>query len=355
MSTVDRSSEGAAGARPDRPDRSRPVTIAVIADEAGVSVPTVSKVLNGRPDVAPATRARVEEILERHRYKRRRGRNAATSPLIDLVFHEFDSGWTMEIIQGVEVVAGSARVGVVLSELGGEHRPPQEWLDAVVARRPLGVIFVQSDLDTAQRRQLDRRSIPFVVVDTAGEPPTGVPTVGSANWNGGLLATRHLLELGHRRVAVITGPVDVLCSRARVDGYRTGLDEAGVAADPDLIRYGNFNVHGGYEHATELLSRPDRPTAIFAGSDLQALGVLRAARELGLRVPQDVSIVGYDDLPVAEWIEPALTTIHQPLREMASTATRMLLGLAEGRQPPNLRIDLATELVVRESTAPPPA
>lgn len=354
MSTVDRAAGGAADAELTHAQRSGPVTIATIASEAGVSVPTVSKVLNGRPDVAPATRARVEESLERHKYKRRRGRNPATSPLIDLVFHEFDSGWAMEIIQGVEVVAGSARVGVVLSELGGEHRPPQEWLDDVMARRPLGVIFVQSDLDISQRRQLDSRSIPFVVVDTAGEPSTGVPTVGSANWNGGLLATRHLLSLGHRRVAVITGPADVLCSRARVDGYRTALEEEGLAVDPGLIRYGNFHVRGGHDHATELLSRPDRPTAIFAGSDLQALGVLRAARELGLRVPQDVSIVGYDDLPVAEWIGPALTTVRQPLREMAGTATRMLLGLAEGKQPPNLRIDLATELVVRQSTAPPP-
>lgn len=330
-----------------------PVTIATIAAAAGVSVPTVSKVLNGRPDVAPATRARVEESLDRLDYRRRRGTTPPVSPLIDLVFHEFDAGWAMEIIKGVEVAAGSARVGVVLSELGGQHRPRQEWLDDVLARRPLGVIFVLSDLDAAQRRQLETRSIPFVVVDTAGEPPDGVPTVGSGNWNGGLIATRHLLGLGHRRIAVISGPADVLCSRARIDGYRTALDEAGIAVDPAMVRYGNFFVTTGHEHTLELLALPDPPTAIFAGSDLQALGVLRAARELGLRVPDDLSVVGYDDLPVSAWIGPSLTTIRQPLQEMAATATRMVLGLARGQKPANLRIDLSTELVVRESTAPP--
>ena len=328
-------------------------TIALIAAEAGVSIPTVSKVLNGRTDVAAVTRARVEEVIDRYQYRRRRGRAQTGPGLLDRVFHELDAGWSVQIIKGVESVAGPERLGVVLSELGGAHRPRQEWLDDVLARRPRGVILVLSDLDPAQRRQLETRSIPFVVVDTAGEQPAGVPTVGSANWAGGLAATRHLLGLGHRKIAVVSGPVDVLCSRARIDGYRTALDEAGVAVDPGLVRYGDFFVGGGYTHGMDLLDRPDRPTAIFAGSDFQALGVLRAARELGLRVPQDLSVVGYDDLPVTEWIGPPLTTIHQPLYEMAATATRMVLGMARGEAPANPRIELGTELVIRESTAPP--
>ena len=234
-------------------------TIALIAAEAGVSIPTVSKVLNGRTDVAAVTRARVEEVIDRHQYRRRRGRAQTGPGLLDLVFHELDAGWSVQIIKGVESVAGPERLGVVLSELGGAHRPRQEWLDDVLARRPRGVILVLSDLDPAQRRQLETRSIPFVVVDTAGEQPAGVPTVGSANWAGGLAATRHLLGLGHRKIAVVSGPVDVLCSRARIDGYRTALDEAGVAVDPGLVRYGDFFVGGGYTHGMDLLDRPDRP------------------------------------------------------------------------------------------------
>jgi len=331
-------------------------TIAAIAAEVGVSVPTVSKVLNGRRDVAPETRARVEEAIARHGYRARRGTGPSPSRprLLDLVFHDHGAPWALEIIRGVESVAGPARIGVVLSELGGAHRPQQEWLDDVLARRPLGVVLVLSNLAPAQRAQLQTRSIPVVVVDTAGEPLPGVPAVGSANWNGGLLATKHLLELGHRRIAVISGQPDVLCSRARVDGYRSALDQAGVPVDPSLIRYGDFWVDLGYEHGLELLSRPDRPTAIFAGSDYQALGVLRAARELELRVPEDLSVVGYDDLPVVSWIGPPLTTVRQPLSDMAATATRIVLDLADGKVPTNPRIDLATELVVRESTAPPP-
>ncbi len=330
-------------------------TIAAIAREAGVSVPTVSKVLNGRPDVSPATRARVEAAIEKHQYRRRRAKAGPGSRLIDLVIHELDFAWAVELIKGVEQVAAAARVGVVLSELGGAHRPPQEWLDDMLVRPPLGVILVLSGLDVSQRRQLAARSIPVVVVDTAGEPPTDVPVVGSGNWNGGLVATRHLIGLGHRRIAVIAGPADVMCSRARIDGYRTALEEAGLAVDPALVRHGDFFVGGGYTHGAALLDLPEPPTAIFAGSDLQAVGVMRAARERGLRVPEDLSLVGYDDLPVAAWLGPPLTTVRQPLQEMAATAARMVLDLARGEAPSNLRIDLATELVVRESTAPPRA
>lgn len=332
----------------------RSTTIAAIAKDAGVSVPTVSKVLNGRPDVSPATRARVEEAIERHGYTRRRARSVVGPPLVDLVMHQLDFAWSVEVITGIEQVCAEAKVGVVLSELGGAHHPSQEWLDAVLARKPLAVILVQTGLDQSQRRQLAARSIPAVVVDTAGELPTDMPTVGSANWNGGLAATRHLLGLGHRRVGMITGRPDVLCSRARVDGYGSAHDEAGIPVDPALVRNGNFSVEAGYRNAGALLDLPDPPTAIFAGNDLQALGVLRATHERGLRVPEDLSVVGYDDLPLAAWLCPPLTTVRQPLQKMASTAARMVLDLANGTTPPNLRIDLATELVLRASTAPPP-
>jgi LacI family transcriptional regulator len=334
--------------------RAGPATIATIASEVGVSSATVSKVLNGRADVAPATRARVEASLERHRYRRRNRRQAISAGQIDLVFHEFDSAWAMEIIRGAEAVAGAARVGILLSQLDGEYCPPEPWLAAVLARRPLGVLFVLCHPTQAQGQRLQRQRIPFVCVDTDSATAAPVPTVGSNNWTGGLLATRHLLELGHRRIAVIAGPQDVLCSRARLAGFRSAHDEAGVAVDPGLVRYGNFWVDAGYEHGLDLLDREDRPTAVFAGSDMQAMGVLRAARRLGLEVPRDLSVVGYDNVPMATWIGPALTTVNQPLRNMAGTATRMLLDMAAGDDLSTSRIDLVTELVVRESTAPPP-
>ncbi len=180
-----------------------------------------------------------------------------------------------------------------------------------------------------------------------------MPTVGSSNFNGGLLATRHLIELGHRRIGIISGQDDVLCSRERVAGFRFAHEEAGLAIDPELVRYSNFSVSGGYRHGMELLAtRTGRPRS-SPGSDMQALGVLRAARRLGLHVPDDLSLIGYDNVPLSEWTDPALTTINQPLRDMAGTATRMLLDLARGVHLTTSRIDLVTELIVRESTAPP--
>lgn len=328
-------------------------TIATIADEVGVSVTTVSKVLNGRADVAPETRARVEASLRRHQYRRRNRRQPTDTSHLDVVFHEYNSAWTMEIIRGIDTVIVPADIRMGLSHLSGSHRPAQRWLDGVLARRPLGVLFVLCTVSDTQRHQLERQQIPFVVVDSDSATSASVPTVGANNWNGGLAATRHLIELGHRRIAIVSGPQDVLCSRARVAGFRSAHDDAGLPVDPDLVRYGNFHVGGGYGHAMELLSRPDRPTAVFAGSDMQAMGVYRAAGKLGLAIPGDLSVIGYDNLPVAEWILPALTTVNQPLQDMAGAATRMLIDLARGAEPPTTRIDFVTELVVRESTTPP--
>ncbi|WP_404870200.1 LacI family DNA-binding transcriptional regulator [Kitasatospora griseola] len=329
-------------------------TLSEIARAAGVSAPTVSKVLNGRTDVAPATRAKVEEILRRTGYRRRRT-TAPPSRLLDLVFHQLDSAWAVEVIRGVENVARDEGLSIVLSESAGRLTPGQTWVDGVLARRPAGVVLVLSDLDAAQRDQLTSRDIPFVVLDPAGDPADGVPAVGTGNWQGGLAATRHLLDLGHRRIAVISGPSGMMCSRARVDGYRTALETARLPVDPELIHEGDFHHEAGYAAARALLTHDDRPTAIFAGNDLQALGVYEAARELGLRVPQDLSVVGFDDLPLARWVGPPLTTVRQPLVEMAETAARLAVELGRGEHPAATRVDLATSLVVRASTAPPPA
>jgi DNA-binding LacI/PurR family transcriptional regulator len=326
-------------------------TIAKIAEQAGVSVPTVSKVLNGRSDVAAATRARIESLIQEHGY-RRRSASTAAGPMIDLVFSQLGGEWAMELIRGVEEVARAEGVELVLSECGGALRPRQEWIESVLNRRPLGVIMVFSDLDADQRAQLETRRIPFVVVDPVGDVGDDVPSIGSANWNGGRLATNPLRNLGHQRIGMIGGPIDTLCSRQRVDGYTDAQRSTGADVDPALIRWGDFSVDGGYREALALLRLPDPPTAIFAGSDMQALGVYQAARELGLDIPRDLSVVGYDDLPVAQWVTPALTTVHQPLHQMAQLAARVVIDLSRGKTPAALRLDLAVDMKVRQSTGP---
>jgi len=338
------------------PPHSR-ATLSEIAAAAGVSVPTVSKVVNGRPDVAPVTRERVKAVLRQHSYRPRRAQSDRRVGLVDLVFVDLGSPWAMEILSGVEEVAHRAGTGVVVSAVHGRNRtrPDRSWLENLSARRSDGVLLVLSQLSAGQQALLDELGIPVVIVDPAGQPAPGVPSVGAANWAGGLSATEHLIGLGHERIAVVGGPADVLCSRARVDGYRAAMAAAGLKVRAGYVRSGNFTSPAGYAETIALLALPQPPTAIFVCSDQMALGSYEALYERGLRTPDDISIVGFDDLDEARWAVPPLTTVRQPLTEMAGLATRMLFQLINGDELETPRVELATPLVVRSSTAPPPA
>jgi DNA-binding LacI/PurR family transcriptional regulator len=340
------------GSVPEEPgtDTSRPVTIAYIAESAGVSVPTVSKVLNGKSGVGAETRARVEDLITRYGY--RKPAAAQRSRIVELVFRELESLWAVEIIRGVEHTARAHRVKVMISELGLHDTPGALWQDTV-SHRPHCVLSV-AQLSAGEREELAAKGIPFVVFDPSGELPDGVPFVGATNWSGGRAATRHLLGLGHRRIAAIAGPERLLYFAARLDGYRSALAAAGVPADPRLVVHAEPTREDGRAAARALLALPERPTAIVTANDLQALGVYQAAREAGLRVPEDLSVVGFDDLPVAAWVDPPLTTVHQPLTEMAVAATELALALGRGEAVDRTGLELATTLTVRASTAPPP-
>ncbi|WP_234361807.1 LacI family DNA-binding transcriptional regulator [Plantactinospora sp. BB1] len=334
-----------------RGDPTTPVTISYIAESAGVSIPTVSKVINGRSGVAANTRARVEAVI--HQYGYRKPAPVSRSNMMELVFDELEHLWGLEIIRGVERVARRQRVGVVLTEFGPQRNAIRYWIDDTLARRPACIVTV-AQLSQEQRDQLRARGIPFVVFDPTAELPDDVPFVGATNWAGGRSATRHLVELGHRRIAMIGGPDQILCCRARLDGYRSAMEGAGLAVESDLLVRTALTQQGGYQAAADLLARPQRPTAIFACNDLQALGVYQAARAAGLRIPADLSVVGFDDLPVTALVDPALTTVHQPLIEMAMAATELALALGRGEKAPQAGLELATTLTVRQSTAPPP-
>ncbi|MEU6356593.1 LacI family DNA-binding transcriptional regulator [Streptomyces sp. NPDC047072] len=333
-----------------RVDSSRPVTIAYIAETAGVSVPTVSKVINGKSGVSADTRARVEELVTRYGYRKPSG--PSRSNVVELVFRELKDMWAVEIIRGVEEVARRHGVGLMVSRFGLHDSTPS-W-DDTVSRRPKCVLSV-AQLSAAEREQLAAKGIPFVVFDPTAELPDDVPFVGTTNWSGGRAATRHLTDLGHRRIAMIGGPQDVLFCVARLDGYRSALHAAGLAVDPELVVHTDLTREDGCAAARSLLALPERPTAIFAANDLQALGVYQAAREAGLRIPDDLSVVGFDDLPVVAWVDPPLTTVHQPLTEMAVAATELALTLGRGEQAPQAGLEIATTLTVRGSTAPPPS
>jgi LacI family transcriptional regulator len=329
-------------------------TLALIAAEAGVSQATVSKVINGRSDVAPATRERVERLLRSHNYLAPgRQARARRSGLVDLIIGGLDSAWAVEILRGVEAECAQRGVGTVVSLVPPGEATPSSWAALPVLHHSDGVILVTSEVTDQQRAQVERNGLALVVIDPIDLPGNGVPSIGATNWAGGLSATEHLLALGHRRIATIGGRKEMLCSQARIDGYRAALERAGIEVDRELIRFGDFQHEGGFRCAQELLALPDPPTAIFAGSDQQAMGVYEAARQAGLRVPQDLSVVGFDDLPMCEWLSPPLTTVRQPLEEMGRVAARTLFLLLEEQRLVSPRMELATELKVRHSTAPP--
>jgi LacI family transcriptional regulator len=346
-----------AGTKPDGDDhgprsrrRSR-TTLAAIAAEAGVSLPTVSKVVNGRPDVASDTRALVERLLGEREYQRPTPRRRRRSGLIDLIFNGLDSPWAVEILRGVEDWCTAHGIGAAVSAVRHGAARPASWTSALASHETDGVILVTSELTMPQLRQVRGEGIPLVVVDPVSLPDPDLPSVGATNWAGGLAATEHLVSLGHVRIGAITGPAGYLCSRARVDGYRSALERAGLEFGQALVRHGDFYHEGGYTCGGALLDLARRPTAIFAGSDQQALGVYEAARQRGLRIPQDLSVVGFDDLPAAAWVSPPLTTVRQPLADMGRVAAEMLGDLIETIPLRSQRVELSTELIVRESTA----
>lgn len=326
--------------------------IATIAELAGVSPPTVSKVLNGRGGVGEQTRQRVEALLRDHGYRRRRA--SGTAHCIEVVFHQMLPSIAMEILRGVQEVAGARDCTVGFTDVRRRVLAGLPWMEPLLLRQPTAVITVFSLVTADQGERFLAGGIPLVAIDPVGEMfPT--PAVGANNWSGALAATRHLLDLGHRQIGLITGPVKDLSARARLDGFRAALDYAGVPFDETLERRGVFTFEEGRDLGTQLLARPDRPTAVVCGNDLQAFGVYAAAREAGLRIPEDLSVVGFDDVDQAAWLAPPLTTVRQPFGEIGATAARLALALADGQSLSQERYELGTALVVRASTAPPAA
>jgi DNA-binding LacI/PurR family transcriptional regulator len=226
-------------------------------------------------------------------------------------------------------------------------------VEDVAGRRSRGLILALSQLSAGDQQLIAKLGVPAILVDPVGDVDSDIPTIGADNWGGGMAATRHLLELGHRRIATITGPMRYLCSQARLAGYRAAMERAGVAADPDLIQPGDFHYASALPSALALLDLPDPPTAIFAANDEQALAVYAAARQRGLDIPGDLSVVGFDDVPMSQWVTPPLTTVRQPITELAALATRTLLGGDGLAEFPQGRVELATTLVVRGSSGPP--
>ena len=337
-------------------------TLASVAAFAGVSVSTVSKVLNGRADVGPETRARVEAILAQLEYVGRRADSSSRSnrqQIVELVFHGRLVAYALEVLQGVLDAAEELGVAVVVSARPRQPGPGRDtsaaWVRQLVAAGRTAVVDVVDDVLAGDLTALSRARLPLVVIDPLNLPRAETASVGATNFAGGLAATEHLLSLGHRRIAYLGGVTGSMVDQARMHGYLAAMGARRAPVLEGYIRSGTFQYQEGLDEGRALLDLPERPTAVFAASDESAAGMLEAARSLGLQLPRDLSVVGFDDTQVARLTSPPLTTVRQPLREMGGVALRTALRLAADEKLDSHHVELATELVVRGSTAPVPA
>ncbi|MBM6403864.1 LacI family DNA-binding transcriptional regulator [Phycicoccus sp. CSK15P-2] len=333
-------------------------TLATIAESAGVSVATVSKVLNNRRDVAEGTRARVRVLLDEHDYPTASRHRPDPTRSVELLCDHLHSAFTGQVVQGVLNAAVELGVVVAMSTRESEAtRRPEDataWARRLVGEGRTGVVGVTGEMTRAQVGALRKAGLPVVLVDPVDPQTSGAPSIGSTNFTGGLSAGQHLLALGHHRIGYVGGALRAACNAARVGGLRAALEAEGHALLPDLVTGGQvFDFETGLRGGVRLLDRDDRPTAVFAGSDEVALGVIEAARRQGLRVPEDLSVLGFDDVPLAMTASPPLTTVRQPLLEMGSLGLRTLLRLVDGHEVDAPHVALATRLVVRASTAAP--
>jgi len=327
-------------------------TIEDIAREAGVSKATVSLALNGKPGVSPETRRRILEIARRLNYRP----NAAAKGLalqrtetIGVIVPDIGSPFYAELIRGVEEEASRAGYYLMLLTTAGKPSREEMYFRLLGEQRVDGIIVLTPRGDEALLRRIQRKGFPLVVVDRDIQSADDVVEVVVDNFHGALEAMEHLLGLGYRRIGFINGVPGLQASQDRLRAYQVALQEHGIALDPELIVVGNFQDSGGYQAMQRLLSLEPRVEAVFAASDMMAFGAIRAIRERGLEVPRDIAVVGFDDVPLASYFDPPLTTVRQPMAKMGAMAFRLLAQLIRGEPVLQRKVVLHTQLVVRQS------
>jgi LacI family transcriptional regulator len=330
-------------------------TIAQIASEAGVSITTVSKVLNHAPGVAAGTRQRIEKLIAERDYVQSHAARLlrkGQSGLIDLAIMRLEGGYDLGIMEGVQDALEATGYRLVVFATHEDEHLEQRWLRRVLEQATDGVLLLLPYERMGLAQILVEHQIPCIAIGDRNEQESAVSSIGSTIWQGGYTATEYLIGLGHRRIGIITGPLSLRTSRARLAGYREALESAGIAVDPALIREGNYLLGDGYRQTCALLELAEPPTAIFAGNDAQAAGTYRALYERDIKIPTTMSVIGFDDVMYARQMAPPLTTIRQPLVEIGRMATSLLLRLIAGESLATTHIELSTSLIVRESCAP---
>lgn len=343
-------------AKPPRPRRH--VTIRDVARAAGVSVSTVSASVNNTDYVSAAMRARIETAVERLHYRPNdlaRGLRLQRTRTIAVVVPDLSNSFYTEIVQGLEDYAGAVNYTLLIGDSRERAAEESKYLDSFHRRRVDGVVRIPAIDARGVESAAILGSIPVVYADRFFRVKrSGVGRVGINNAEAAFDATRYLVGLGHRRVGIIMGPATVLTAAERLAGYRRALRSSRLSVSADLVRVGDNQMLGGHREAIELLTRPDRPTAIFCTNNMMTLGALQAIQELKLKCPKDVSLLGFDDFYWATLLRPPITMVRQPAREIGMTAARVLIDFIDGHNGMKSEHILPTTLMVRESCCPPP-
>jgi LacI family transcriptional regulator len=332
------------------------VTLADVAKRAGVSMKTVSRVVNNEDPVALSTRNKVMAAIEELGYvpnvwAQRLARGY--SGLVGLLMHDATPAYIMNVMNGLMDVGDATGYRISLYRFDvSDPRQVGQIVGMAAQHRVEGLVFTPPcDNSKELVSELQQLKFPFVQL-TPHERCNNCLWVAATDEQGSYEATWHLLHLGHKRIGSILGNRDHIASWDRLNGYRRALQEAGLQPEENLIRQGNWEFESGLECAEELLSLAEPPTAVLAGNDDSAAGVLQAAWERGLNCPADLSIVGFDDVPLARQVSPPLTTVRQPIYEIATTAMSMLVEKAIPGLPVEEAVEVPTELIVRHSTGP---
>jgi LacI family transcriptional regulator len=330
------------------------VTIFDVAREAGVSYGTVSRVLNNRDHVKPETRAAVMQVVDRLGFvanQQARSLAGGRSQVIGLLLHGLSTGYSDEILRGIDAELEAANYDLMLYTTHRRKLKESAYVGTITRGMADGLLLLLPRNSAQYLDSLRARKFPYMLIDHQGRGDTK-HSVGATNWQGGYDATQYLIELGHRRIGFVMGTLDLACATDRLAGYRKALEDNAIPFDAHLVCPGDFSQPSGFAAGRTLLSLPERPTAIFSSNDVMAFGVMEAARDDGLGIPDDLSIIGFDDVPQAALVHPPLTTIRQPLEEMGRVATQLLLKLISDPQADVQPVTLPTSLVVRQSCCP---
>ncbi|NLE51613.1 MAG: LacI family transcriptional regulator [Chloroflexi bacterium] len=330
-------------------------TIYDVAREAGVSYSTVSRTLTGYAFVKLSTREKVLRAAEKLGYvpnQQARGLAGGRSNMIGVLVPALNNSYITEILRGIDEALSDSDYNLLLYTTHRRRGKESTYAATITNSGADGLLLVVPLIPASYLATLRDQNFPYVLVDQS-DPNAGSASINTTNWQGAYDATAYLIELGHRRIAFVSGLAGLASTAERLHGFQDALADHGLPLEDTLIVEGGFTEQGGFDAAQALLDQSDIPTAIFAANDLSATGVIDAIRQRGLRVPQEVSVIGFDDIPQASLVYPKLTTVRQPLDQMGRKAVALLLEQIEQRGADKRQLTLETSLVIRDSCAPP--